>query len=139
MMFFLEVEKVTEKGRTVTLKSVQNRVGISKKSSSEHTSKLGRFFDTFGGATSFESIVNSSKIACPPASEKCSKMVPCWGRFGGQNRRWTVFLGGPKNNEKHRRLFVDFGCQNEVQNRSEIIMFLVFFWNPVWEGPRIDF
>ena len=59
--------------------------------SSRILNKFGRTFDTSGEAKSFKRVVNSSKIAWSPVLKKWSKWVPFWGRFGGQNRCFTVF------------------------------------------------
>ena len=91
MTLFSGLEKVTKQGRKVTPKIAQNRVPSSKKGLSENASKLGPIFDTSGGAKSFKSAVNSSKIAWSPVLKKWSKFVPLWARFGGQNRCYTVF------------------------------------------------
>ena len=129
---------MTKQGRKLTPKMSQNQVPSSKKGLSEYASKLGRIFDASGGAKSFQSIVNSSKIAWSPVLKKWSKWGPFWSRFGGQNRCYTVFLEVPKNNKNQSRFLDDLGCQNEVQNRSKIVHFLTFFRNRVLEGPRVD-
>ena len=88
---FFGLTKVTKQGRKVTPTIAQNRVLSSKKSLSENASKLGPIVDTSEGAKSFKSVVNSSKIAWSPVLKKWSKWVQFWGRFGGQNRCYTVF------------------------------------------------
>ena len=88
---FFRVGKSDETGSKSDPKIAQNRVKSSKKGLSENASKFGRIFDTSGGAKSFKSAVNSSKIAWSPVLKKWSKWVPFWGRFGGQNRCYTVF------------------------------------------------
>ena len=128
------LKNVRKTGRKTTLKSDKKCIESSKNCLSEHASELGSKLDSFGSGKSFESIVNSSKIACSSASEKCSKMVPFWSRFGGQHRRRTVFSGGSKSNEKHSRSLVDLGCQSEVQNRSQIVHFLMFLLEPCFGG-----
>ena len=101
----------------------QKRQKIYKNVTNGSVRKAFDFIQEFvdsGGPKSFQSIVNSSKIACSPTSEKRSNFVTFWSRFRPPNRNFSCFGRVQKSSKELWTCWFDFGVKHGPQNRSKI-------------------